>query len=550
MTKKQFNNKIKQTKTIKWLISLVLVTIFIVFSYYSSFFEFYSNFELIWERISSLFKFNHNDIDNNINNLWLSNLRLLWVTIKTTLTGTLCGLILAFFTSYLNAINLHKKRFFAIAIKFLISILRSFPLLIIIYFFKKISTLNLTAFLIFFWSTWLWMHRYFNDIIENSDVKKYWTEINLGKNKFRSFYKNVVLNNKNRFIMNSILAYESNIRWSSILGSIGIYGIGLFIDAYKEKFEYLSISIFYIVTLLIILESLLVLFNKFIGIRNSNITRNINFNKTLRYNYKKIISVLFLIIIFVVFIFGLIDLFKDTISLDNFKKYFKELMSADFSYLKGTWKFYYFDYIKAFIYTYQAIFLAVVFSLLYSFLLVEKIISLKVTLLAKFIIILLKSIPAIIYFYFIIILFSEEATFIFMLSVIAFRALTKQISEKINSKVDKKVQTLISLGYSKWKIYKTYLIPQIKKDIYSFVFFEFEGTYRNAINYGIFTGVVSINTNISYFESKDKYEYIIPLMLPSISFFIMLEFCLLFIKYKKQIKEYIKNNYYKSKPIN
>ncbi|MCU4706644.1 hypothetical protein [Mycoplasma sp. CSL7503-lung] len=382
------------------------------------------------------------------------------------------------------------------------------------------------------------MHRYFNDIIENSEVKKYWTEINLRKSKFLSFYKNVVLNNKNRFIMNSLLAYESNVRWSSILGSIGIYGIGIFIDAYKEKFEYLSISLFYIIILLILLELFLVLFNKFIGIRSSKQTKNINFNKTFQYNYKKFISIILLILILIVFIFGFIDLLKDDFSLNNFKKYLVSLLSSDFSYLKNNWTFYYIDYVWAFIYTYQAIFLAVIFSILYSFLMVEKLLSLKVTILAKFLIIILKSIPAIVYFYFIIILFSQETTFIFMLSVIAFRALSKQIAEKVNSKINKKVLTLISLGFSKWKIYWIYLLPQIRKDIYSFVFFEFEGTYRNAINYGIFTGVISINSNIEHFESRDKYEFILPLMLPSIIFFVILEFSLFLIKYRTRIKKH------------
>ncbi|WP_156926408.1 ABC transporter permease [Mycoplasma leonicaptivi] len=405
----------------------------------------------------------------------------------------------------------------------LLLFLRSFPTVIFILLFKSSFETYLAAFAIFFWGTWLWMHRYFSEIIENSDVKQFWIDVNLGTKRFKSFYKNIVINNKNRFIMNSILAFESNLRWSTVLGTIGIYGIGILFDLYKNKFEYLGISLFYIVLIVFLLEIFIVFYNKYLSKNKSVMTQNINYNRNFKYWYKKAILFILYAFILVITIISLRDLFTQKINFYVIGNYFKNIFRPDFSYLKNNIWFYYQDYLDIFIFTYTSIIISFIFCYFTSFIIAEKFFFWKTSVFSKFILVIIKSIPILVYFSFFISIFNQNTALVLGLSIVAYRSFVKQISEKINSKTNKNCDILSNLGWSKWKIYKIYIFPQLQNDIKGIISFEFESTFRNVITYGLFTSVISIPNHLNLFQERTEYTKIIPLILPAMIFFILLE---------------------------
>lgn len=131
--------------------------------------------------------------------------------------------------------------------------------------------------------------------------------------------------------MHSLISIESNLRWNSILGSIGIAGIGFLFKYYETKFEFLSISILYIVIFIMLFELILFLLNKylFVGILINKV--NINTNKSLKYNYKKIIYLFLFLILLILLFWNLIDIYDYQTNWKLLWLWLKGFLNPDFS---------------------------------------------------------------------------------------------------------------------------------------------------------------------------------------------------------------------------
>ncbi|WP_322961150.1 ABC transporter permease [Mycoplasmopsis cynos] len=531
MNKLIYFKKIKNKNRKKFIFISISLILLIFFMYQLNFFTsvYPSGLKRFFRYIGLLFYFNshHPDLPNQ--SLWIINFKYLWITLKTVTGGTITGLILAIITSYNAASNLKNKRAIAICIKFSIVFLRSFPVLIIILLFQSAFSSILAAWMIFFWSTWLWMHKYFIEIIESSDTKIYWQEIKIGRSKFLSFYKNIYLLNKSRYVTNSFLAYESNVRWSTILGSIGIIGIGFFIENNKNDFQYLGISLFYIFLVVFILEFLIYIYNKYLKDFVFKKTKNNEYYKTAKYNRNKIILCVIIFLVAIIYNWSFVDIFSASVDWKILTNYLKTFFIFDFSDISEN-PIYYYDYVLIFMKTYVGLYFAFIFSIIYAFFMSEKVLKSYIAAIFKSLLIIIKTVPVLVWFILFNTFLNSVTSITIVLSIVAFRSLAKHFCTKINSYSESEISFYLTLGYNTWSIYCKKILPNAWRDVIGLILFEFENTFRNGISYGIFATIV-LSKKLSEYQDQNTYDRIFPLILPAFLFFILLELTFFVIKY-------------------
>ncbi|WP_223211520.1 ABC transporter permease [Mycoplasmopsis edwardii] len=471
--------------------------------------------------LSELFKFNSQHPDLPGDSLWKLNLDYIWITLKTVTGGTITGLILSSITSYLSATNIHKNREPSFILKFILVFFRAFPFVVFILLFKSIFSSFLAAWMIFCWSTWLWMHKYYLEIIESAETKYYWLDIKLGKSKLVSFYKNIYLSNRNRYVMNSFLSYESNVRWSAILGRIGIIGIGFWIDTFSSDFSYLGISLFYLFMVVFVIEIFMFLYNKYLKSYIHKRTKDQDYWKSPIYNLTWIILLIVKIVFLVIYIISFVDLANSTINFTKFGKYLKDFYVFDFSDIKVNYV-YYLDYWVIFMKTYVSLYFAVLISIVFAFYMSERINNVWVSFTFKVLLVVIKSLPVVVYFVLFNTFLEPVTSITIVLSLVAFRSLTKHFNSKINAFSNYELKLCSSLGFSTWWIYRKRILPEAFKDIRSLIVFEYENTFRNGISYGVFA-TITITEKINDYQEKNLYGRIFPLILPAFLFFILLE---------------------------
>ncbi|TPE57191.1 ABC transporter permease, partial [[Mycoplasma] falconis] len=162
-------------------------------------------------------------------NMFSISFRFLWYSIKVIFLGTTIGILFAFITAYFSNYQMNNK-YVVIIFKALIIFLRLFPELFFIYFFTMSFDKSLAINLIFIWFTWLWMHEYLSQSIENCNFTIFYHLIKIQKSKFKAFRQEIWPQFRIKFFNYSFYAFESNIRWSAILSTLGFGGIGSLIN--------------------------------------------------------------------------------------------------------------------------------------------------------------------------------------------------------------------------------------------------------------------------------------------------------------------------------
>ncbi|TNK93401.1 hypothetical protein C4M98_05145, partial [Mycoplasmopsis pullorum] len=194
-------------------------------------------------------------------NLFWVCLKMMFWSIKAVVFGNLFGFLLAFFTSILITQNLYIKKYTATIAKIIVICLKALPSLIPLFLLTEGFGGLLGASLIIFWFTWLWLTRYLNNIYENANLKKYWELRRIGYSLLKAFYKTVLLEHKNKVFLYFLFSFESNLRWTSVLGQVGVYGIGFYINQFKNKYQYLGIFLIIFCLFIGVLELILYLSN-------------------------------------------------------------------------------------------------------------------------------------------------------------------------------------------------------------------------------------------------------------------------------------------------
>ncbi|BAH69868.1 hypothetical protein MBIO_0603 [Mycoplasmopsis fermentans PG18] len=495
--------------------------------------------------LQRLFTFNNINSSYPANNLWILSLSFLWSTIQYTALGSLLGFLLALVTSYLASWNLHKNKILPIISKIIITLLRTLPIFFFVFLFTSSFDRLLSASLILTWFTWLWLHKYLCELWENSKVNFYWNSILLGQNKFASFINNVSYRNKNKVIVLFLYSFESNIRWSSVLSTLGLFGIGELINNPLKSGNYsvIAIPLLYLALILLILEIYSLIINHLIF---NPLKLEIN-NKIKGLVRVKLYLIISFSLIFLTSVITLINI-KYQFNLDIFKSRWSELTyKANYSILKSESYSIFKELLITIKITIASIFLAFIFSIFASFFANDKTNNKFVKIISKMLLAFFRTIPITLFFYLSINLYySREVILILALSFTTMRSMSKFYTESINNIDQKLIGNYLLLNKNKITLYFEFILPRVIKDFYSYAAFRFELIFRNIINYGTFAAV-GLGARLNYYQNKNEWQKVGALILIFWLCLISIELITTLIKYHKSITIWLK---FKIKSLN
>lgn len=152
-------------------------------------------------------------------------------TIKMSIVGTVVGCVLALPMSILASSNINRNRPTLLAIRFVISVVRSLPAIVYAYFFVLVFGLGTFAgSLAIAFFTFGIVAKMLYENIETIDMGPYEAMTSFGTNTLQSFWTACLPQILPQFFDNCLYCFELNVRNSSILGYVGAGGLGLLIS--------------------------------------------------------------------------------------------------------------------------------------------------------------------------------------------------------------------------------------------------------------------------------------------------------------------------------
>ncbi|VEU75146.1 ABC-type phosphate/phosphonate transport system, permease component [Mycoplasmopsis maculosa] len=529
-----FKNKNYYKKVSFSIIKYIFICLFLIFVAYSFFtlnFQLSSNgLSLFLLRIKKIFSFEQN---NNYENYIFTTFKFTLKTVQYTSLGTLIGFLFAILTAFLSSKTFHKNLLLVYLIKVFVLILRSIPVLVVLEILRNGFGDILQATLVLSWFTWLWAHKYLEDIFENSDYNTFKNNIFLGKNKWISFFKNVNNSYKNKIIVLFLYSFESNIRWTSILSSAGLFGLGYFLQGKNTlDYKYIGIPLLWLTITLLINELIGIFLNKIIFFQKA-LDKKTKFSKRIFLRptlYFWILSIIYLsLAISVLFIIN----YKD-ININLFYSTFGKYLDIDFIYIKE-------NIYKLFISVYDilkissiAIFISYLLSLFIAYL-GNNIIGNKYNiLLIKLFLLICRIIPSVIVFILFNMFFNRfEIPILIVMIFSSTRAMAKFFIESLNSVYSVGLSNMIKTKYfSKTKIFFKYILPNAKNEIISFAFYRFENVFRSMISFGALStiGIGYILSNVANLKIEEADSRVSAISFVIMIFIILIELINIFYK--------------------
>ena len=246
---------ITKPKSYTLLYSIIILIIFLYFwnLIVSAFFQRFG-FQFFISRIPNFF---------TILNLMISDINFsyfervidpLLVTIQISLLGTFIGTLLALPIAFLASQNLMKNSKIPIVIKFVLSIIRTFPTLVYALIFSFIfgfgTFIGLLATIIF---TFGIITKMMYEVIETIDLGPFVAIESTGADKFTAFRTSIIPQVSGRFYSIILYNFEINLRASAILGFVGAGGIGLILNDQMSLKEYGNVSMIVLSLLFVVI---------------------------------------------------------------------------------------------------------------------------------------------------------------------------------------------------------------------------------------------------------------------------------------------------------
>ncbi|WP_049757056.1 ABC transporter permease subunit [Mycoplasma crocodyli] len=500
-------------KYIFLFLTIVLIITFFAFLDYSFADKF--GFKLFAKNLKKLFSFDSEStyLLGKTNN-WSLSFKYLFITIKTTLSGTFIGFLLALLTSFFSS-KYSVNKYFSIIVKSIILFLRSIPELVFINLFMIGFYPEMAMVMVFMWFSWLWLHKYFIDAIDSFNIKDYYDSIKQGDIKIISFYNHIFKRLFSRFASLFIYSFESNIRWGSIISILGLSGIGILINfsgSSDQYFSQISIPLLILFIFIIMLEILNFILKKYLFDDVSKINKETDFKKLVsKKDVKKILKITLFIILIISSIVVVSTINISRTSIQQTKDFFKSVFNVDWSVIKLNNSL---DY-NPFLQIYQALkfslyslIIMIIFSFYILYMSLYKLKGIRTSFIFKFINTLIRVIPSVMLIYiFNPILNSKITLLIFVLSLHSSSSFTKRLYETIDTLDFAFIENLKIQNISNFKIYKSYLIPSIKKELILLLVLYFELGFRNAITYSAFSsGELRIGSFINQNMNQIKYQ--------------------------------------------
>ncbi|AGJ90671.1 PhnE/PtxC family ABC transporter permease [Mycoplasma putrefaciens] len=488
------------------LLILVAICLIVWILYLNSSSIKFENFENVIEKLKLLFRFDNKsnlttgEFSTNYTNLFLDSLKLLWITIKFALTGTFFGFILALITAYLS-FDKTTNKYLAFIISVFILFLRAIPELVFITLITGTFRNELSLLLVYLWFTWLWLHKYYLEMLNSFDLEWYYNSINQGNSKFKAFIKEIFPRIKNRVVALFIFSFESNIRWSSILGALSLPGIGLLIN-YASKsthlFNQLAIPLTVLMVFILFLELVNYLFKKHLleaktklVFKQKNETKAQYYNRlTKNINFNKWITIAIFAFVTIVSIVTLTTTPLWLFNLTSVKEFFKNFFNPDFSKFSFTtnqisqnpillfW--------NSFSFAITGIVLCVILTLISIRLQSLSLNKTYQVVIFRSINVFIRLIPVIVIFYIFKAIFDNTVTLLIIcIALHQMSSQTKQLVELVDNLDQQVINNLKLQGYSNNQIFLKYVLPSIKIEFISLTVFYFELIFRSSITYSI-----------------------------------------------------------------
>lgn len=152
-------------------------------------------------------------------------------TIQMSLLGSFLGAVVSLPFAYFASKNITQNEVISGIMKFIFSLMRTVPTLIIAliatFFFGLGSVSGTIAIFIFSFS---YIGKLTYEAIETVDMGAYEALISMGQTKFQAFRYAIIPHIMPNFISSSLYNFEGNVRYAAILGYVGAGGIGLLIN--------------------------------------------------------------------------------------------------------------------------------------------------------------------------------------------------------------------------------------------------------------------------------------------------------------------------------
>ncbi|MBG0730673.1 ABC transporter permease subunit [Mycoplasma sp. 'Moose RK'] len=317
----------------------------------------------------------------------------------------------------------------------------------------------------------------------------------IGKNRFFAFKSELFPLIVNKFFALFLFSFESNIRWTTIISATGVLGIGLLINDGLQNpvlgWKIIGIPLLVLLFLSMLIEFLLLFFNKFIFCKKSlKVAQKNKFFLFLRLNYDRIIKFFFIFLVLILLIFSIFEIKNWTINFAELKTFFNSLFLFDskiFALGKLDNPAYMILSLSAQVVVAAGIIM--VFSLFFAILANEKLNNFLKSFSFKFLLNFFRVIPTIIFFY-LFVSFSLQPILLVAV-LIGFNGailMAKKLNETINSLDFQKCKSLKLQNWQKWKIIFYHILPLISSEYWKYLNIEISNSVHNLLLFGILGG--------------------------------------------------------------
>lgn len=164
-------------------------------------------------------------------------------TIKMSLLGSITGSIVAIPFAVLSSTNIVRNQWVAGFFKFLLSVLRTLPTLVVALIATFIFGLGAFAGTIaIFAFTLSYVGKIMYEQIENIDMGTFEALESFGLTKIQAFRYSVLSEILPNYLSTSLFCFEGNVRYASILGYVGAGGLGLVLNERLGWRDYASVG--------------------------------------------------------------------------------------------------------------------------------------------------------------------------------------------------------------------------------------------------------------------------------------------------------------------
>lgn len=204
-------------------------------------------------------------VDTNHTNILQKSFEYLLISLSYVFLGTVSGFLLAIITAWISVKS--KRWYWGGLIEFGVIVLWSLPVAFFIQVIQIGFSIYNAALLIFIWFSWLWLHRYFKQMLHTIDWINYHRLKHLYRySSLKSFWYGVLPQIKQNLFLYFWYSIEANLNWLSLLSTLGVVGLGSLINdnisKSPQQFQYLMIPLLVLISTVLIFEVLIIVYEK------------------------------------------------------------------------------------------------------------------------------------------------------------------------------------------------------------------------------------------------------------------------------------------------